>query len=79
MQYLMQHSQMAALKLAETLERQLNVLSQHPYLGRPGRVLSTRELVISGTPYIAVYRVNATAGRIEILHFLHGATIKTRF
>jgi toxin ParE1/3/4 len=28
-----------------------------PYLGRPGRVEDTRELVVSGTPYIVVYTV----------------------
>ena len=75
MKYLMQHSQMAALKLSETLERQLSALSHHPHLGRPGRIPKTRELLISGTPYIVVYRLGASNGRLEILQFLHGATI----
>jgi toxin ParE1/3/4 len=40
-------------------------------MGRSGRVADTRELVISRTPFIVVYRVTPT--RIEILRVLHGA------
>jgi toxin ParE1/3/4 len=40
------------------------------YIGRPGRVSGTRELAISGTPYLAVYRVQNN--RVEILRILHG-------
>jgi plasmid stabilization system protein ParE len=40
-------------------------------MGRPGRISGTRELVITGTPFVAVYRVRADA--VEILRFLHGA------
>jgi toxin ParE1/3/4 len=47
------------------------MLRQHPKLGRPGRVKGTRELVISGTPFIAVYRLKGTQ-RIEIIRLLHG-------
>ena len=38
---------------------------------RPGRVAGTRELVITGTPYVAAYAV--TAETIRILRVLHGA------
>ncbi len=40
-------------------------------LGRVGRQRSTRELVISRTPFIVIYRI--MNGRIEILRLLHGA------
>jgi plasmid stabilization system protein ParE len=30
-------------------------LADHPRRGRPGRVAETRELVVPGTPFIAVY------------------------
>lgn len=30
-------------------------LIEHPNLGRPGRLPETRELVVSGTPFIVVY------------------------
>ena len=45
-------------------------LSFYPRIGREGRVEGTRELVISGTPFIAVYRLRE---RIEILSVYHGA------
>jgi plasmid stabilization system protein ParE len=46
-------------------------LLDHPALGRPGRVPGTRELVVSGTPYILPYRVQGET--VQILHVLHGA------
>ncbi|MBV8889678.1 MAG: type II toxin-antitoxin system RelE/ParE family toxin [Alphaproteobacteria bacterium] len=46
-------------------------LTDHPNLGRPGRVQGTRELVVAGTPYIIAYRV--LADRLRILSVLHGA------
>jgi toxin ParE1/3/4 len=46
-------------------------LQRFPNAGRPGRVAGTRELVVTGTPYLVPYRVNAD--RIEILRVLHGA------
>ena len=45
-------------------------LSFFPRIGRQGRIADTRELVISGTPYIAVYRLRE---RIEALTIYHGA------
>jgi len=46
-------------------------LRNYPGMGRAGRVLGTRELVISGTPYILPYRVRGDV--IEILRVFHGA------
>ena len=48
-------------------------LSHFPYLGRPGREHS-RELVVSGTPFIVVYRVEAEEVRIGTI--LYGAQRK---
>ncbi len=45
-------------------------LAYHPKLGRVGRDPTTRELVVRGTPYIAVYRLRE---RIEIITIFHGA------
>ena len=42
-----------------------------PEIGRPGRVEGTRELVITGLPYILAYVV--LADRVRILRVLHGA------
>jgi toxin ParE1/3/4 len=46
-------------------------LTQFPYRGRPGRKVNTRELVFSGLPYLAVYRIREEI--IEIVRILHGA------
>lgn len=44
-------------------------LTEHPHLGRAGRVFGTRELVISGYPYIIPYRVKNDV--VEILRVFH--------
>ena len=46
-------------------------LSEHPAIGRAGRVEGTRELVVPGLPYIVPYRVKGNT--VEILRVLHGA------
>ena len=46
-------------------------LPPHPYLGRPGRVAGTRELVVPGTPFIVPYRVKEES--IEIARVYHAA------
>ncbi len=47
------------------------LLSDNPFIGRPGHILGTRELVISGTPYIVAYRVRDDS--VEVLFVQHGA------
>jgi plasmid stabilization system protein ParE len=44
-------------------------LADQPGLGRPGRVPSTRELVVARTRYIVPYRVKREA--VEILRVFH--------
>ena len=46
-------------------------LANFPQMGRSGRVPGTRELVITRTPYIAVYQITGETIRIE--RVLHGA------
>lgn len=47
----------------------VNKLVQYPELGRAGRVLGTRELVIFGYPYIVPYRIKD--GNVEILRVFY--------
>jgi toxin ParE1/3/4 len=70
--HIAQDNPLAAVLQDEEIERQVDMLLLHPKLGRPGRVKGTRELVISRTPFIAVYRLKEP-DRIEVLRFLHGA------
>lgn len=61
-----------AAELAESqILKAVEGLSQFPKRGRPGRAAGTRELVISGLPYVVVYWVEEA--RIVILRVLHGA------
>lgn len=43
-------------------------LRNHPAMGRPGRIPGTRELVISRTPFVAIYIVREGIVRIISLH-----------
>ena len=61
----------AADRTVVAIMNQVEELADHAHIGRVGRVEGTRELVIAGTQFIAVYRV---AGReIEIVAVFHGA------
>ena len=61
----------AARQVAQRILHAVGLLAEQPSLGRPGRVPETRELVITGTPYNAAYRV--VDDTIVILRVLHGA------
>ena len=49
----------------------VGMLSDNPAMGRTGRIFGTRELIISGTPFIVPYRIKSE--QIEILRVLHGS------
>jgi toxin ParE1/3/4 len=61
----------AADRLIERILSAVQALGQHPQLGRKGRVEGTRELVLTGTPFIVAYRLRHD--QVEILAVLHGA------
>ena len=71
--YIAQHNLSAAIDQGDKIEDQLLHLLAHPLLGRAGRIKGTRELVISGTPFIAVYRYRPRQRVIEVIRLLHGA------
>lgn len=64
---------LAAAEQDARIDRAVDLLAEHPKSGRSGRKQNTRELVITGTPLIAVYRVRPRLNRIEIIRLLHGA------
>lgn len=47
------------------------LLSANAFIGRPGEIGGTRELVIIGTPYVVAYRV--IEEQVEVLFVQHGA------
>jgi toxin ParE1/3/4 len=68
--YIAEDNPTAAGEVAQRIRQAVGLLSDYPAAGRPGRVPNTRELVVTGTPYILPYRVRA--GAVEILRVLHG-------
>jgi toxin ParE1/3/4 len=60
----------AALNLDEMFSERANSLIVHPALGKPGRVLGTRELVVHSN-YILVY--DQVGDAVRILQVLHVA------
>jgi len=68
--YIAQDTPEAAARVAERLLASVELLAVHPHLGRPGRVLGTRELVVPDTPYVIPYRVRAA--RLELIAVFHG-------
>jgi len=61
----------AAARVISRIAEAIDLLPTHPAMGRAGRVVGTRELVIAGTPFIVPYRVRGKA--VEILRVMHGA------
>ena len=69
-QYIGQDSPAAAARVVlELIDQAETLLPGSPAIGRPGRVLGTRELVIGHLPYILAYRVRDKS--VEILRVLH--------
>ena len=61
----------AAADVARRIREAVQILARYPAAGRVGRVPHTREIVVSGTPYLLPYRVKSNA--VEILRVLHAA------
>jgi toxin ParE1/3/4 len=71
MDYIAKDNPEAATKVARQIWETTRMLSNHPGMGKPGRVPGTREMVATGTSYIVPYRV--VANEVQILRILHSA------
>lgn len=67
--YIAEDDELAADSVAQRLTDAVSYLEDHPTLGRAGRLRGTRELVVSGTPFIVVYRVRSD--ELQVLRVLH--------
>ena len=65
-----QEQPVAANRIAQRIRTSVQRLKLFPLAGREGREPGTRELAISGTPYLVVYV--ATDEEIRIATVLHG-------
>jgi len=68
-EYIEKDSEQNAAHVAQRILKAVHLVQSHPEMGRPGRVVGTRELVISDTPYIIPYRVRRD--RLELIAVFH--------
>lgn len=69
--YIAQDILVAASSAAENIWETATRLEHHPYIGRPGRLKGTRELVVPRLPYVIRYRIKTET--VEILRIHHMA------
>jgi len=69
-EYIAKDSEQNAALVAARILKAVDLLEGHPDMGRPGRVVGTRELVVPDTPYIIPYRVRRD--RLELIAVFHG-------
>jgi toxin ParE1/3/4 len=70
-EYIRRDNPGAAVDTIFKIIRQVGILAEHPGMGRPGRVEDTRELVITGLPYVVPYIHERDT--VTVLRVLHGA------
>jgi toxin ParE1/3/4 len=68
--YITMDNPRAAESIVRRIMEAISILSWHPKVGRLTADGDTRRLTISGTPYIAFYRIRE---RVEILAIFHTA------
>ncbi len=69
--YIAEENRAAAARTADQIWESTQLLARHAMAGREGRVAGTRELVISGSPFIVAYRIEKN--EVRILAILHAA------
>lgn len=67
--YIARDNRTAAVDVAERIIETATRLEQHPFMGRPGRLKTTPELIVPGLPYVIRYRINKET--VEILRIHH--------
>lgn len=70
-EYLEAESPRAAAEVVDKIISAGERLERFPHMGRVGRVEGSRELVVTGTPFVVAYRVKGEV--VQILAVLHGA------
>ncbi len=68
-EFIAKGNQVAAEKVVEAIYKTAGQLESFPELGKPGRVLGTRELPLAKYPYTIAYRVRAS--KVIVYAVLH--------
>jgi toxin ParE1/3/4 len=63
-------SEQNAALVASRILNAVDLLQAQPEMGRPGRIIGTRELVVADTPFVIPYRVRNA--RLELIAVFHG-------
>jgi len=71
--YIQENNPFEAQRVAQTIYERVHNLTAHPYQGRQGRVVGTRELPLPPLPFIVVYQVQEDLDVLEIINIIHGA------
>jgi toxin ParE1/3/4 len=69
-EYIEKDSERNPTSVAGRMLKAVELLQNHPEIGRPGRVPGTRELVVTDTPFIIPYRVRRE--RLQLIAVFHG-------
>ena len=69
-EYIARDSDQNAALIVGRILKAVDLLQTQPQMGRPGRILGTRELVVPETPYILPYRIRRE--RLELIAVFHG-------
>ena len=69
--YIADDNPAAGRRLVSRIREAASHLRRSPQMGKRGRIADTRELVIAGTPYIVVYRIEGE--QVQIVAVIHGA------
>ncbi len=69
--FIHQHNRQSAARIEAEIIRRISTLKIFPAAGRRGRLLNTRELPVTNTPYIVIYALSGEV--IQILHILHSS------
>ena len=69
--YISQSSEQNAWLVLDRIEKSVSLLGSTPAIGRPGRVVGTRELAVPQTPFVVTYREKA--GDVTVLAVRRGA------
>lgn len=69
--YIRQDNPKAAKRTVLRVFEAIEYLEKYPTMGRVGRVPTTRELIVSGTPFIVIYQIREAS--IFVLRILHAS------
>ena len=69
--YIEKDNPTAAIETVFRIIEMVGLLNEQPGMGRSGRILGTKELVIPDTPYIVPYRV--VENDVQILRVYHNS------